>query len=156
MYGGISSIVIYDSRIFAPGDHVDRWAGSVERGFVARAKEQAPMRSGELVGGIHGESFRAGTKHWEVHIHSEAPHTMYVIRGTYGPIRSTRASYKDSKGRTIMPKMELRDGVGEFFEPPFYRLTVAGQRSNNFLARAAEATARRHSSLRGFYPDYGF
>lgn len=156
MYGGFSSVVIYDSRIFEPGSHVSRWANAVERGFVRHARNEAPSRSGELIAGIHGESFRSGVKHWEVHIHSEAEHTMYVLRGTYGPIMSSRPPYVDSKGRLVQPKMELRDGAGEFFDPPFYRRKVDGQRANDFMGRAADATARTHSSLRGFYPDYGF
>jgi hypothetical protein len=154
MYGGFSSIVIYDSRIFEPGSHVSRWANSVERGFVRHARQEAPVDTGELAAGIHGESFRSGPKHWEVHIHSEAEHTMYVLRGTYGPIRSNRAPYYNSKLKAwINPRMGLRHGSdGPVFK---WAEEVRGQRANDFMGRAAERTAVTHSSLRGFHPDYG-
>lgn len=155
MYGGISSVVIYDSRLFEPGSHVSRWANSVERGFVLHAQEEAPTNTGELVAGIHGESFRVGPKHWEVHIHSEAEHSMYVLRGTTGPITSTRAPYYNTKMKAwINPRMGLRDGS---YGPVFmWAESVRGQRANDFMGRAAVRTANTHSSLRGFYPDYGF
>lgn len=155
MYGGFSSVVIYDSRIFEPGSHVSRWGNAVERGFVRHAQTEAPMNTGELVAGIYGESFRVGPKHWEVHIHSDAPHTMYVLRGTYGPITSNRMPYYNEKMKAwITPRMGLRDGAdGPVFS---WRESVDGQRSNDFMGRAAVRTSITHSSLRGFHPDYGF
>jgi len=174
----LTSLVIYDSVLFEVGHHVSRWANSVERGFVMHAVNEAPMRSGELRSGIHGESFRSGVKHWEVHIHSDAEHSLYVLRGTTGPIMSNRMwNFRERfpyvpgglprvgrvpiirNGATVGFKPDLkalhahgyalrvREGNG--FEERF-ALSVSGQMANDFMGRAAQATARRHSSLRGF------
>lgn len=181
MEAGFTSLVIYDSRLFNPGSLVSRWAGRVKRRFEEHAIQEAPMRSGELKAGIHGESFRAGTKHWEVHIHSDAPHTLYVLEGTTGPIMSNRLwAMRTTKphipfgiprgGRIMRPDgtmrgvdmrwlhshgyaMRLRPGGGF---PGGFALTVSGQDANNFMARAAARTAVTNRSLRGFTPGYGF
>lgn len=177
------SLVVYDSRVFDPGSHVQRWANRVERNFVRHAMEEAPKRSGELAAGIHGESFRAGPKHWEIHIHSDAPHTMYVLRGTTGPIMSNRmwgfrtnsrtanapgglprgGRYWDRRQHQWMPRMDwlhshgyalrLRAGYGW---PEKFALSVSGQDSNNFMGRAADRTAITNSSLRGFHPSANY
>lgn len=175
----LSGLVIYDSVLFQVGHHVSRWANSVERGFVMNAREAAPMRSGELRAGIHGESFRSGPKHWEVHIHSDAEHTMYVLRGTTGPIMSTRMWGFRTRTGLMFPRggsvgrgsernmglpnipflkergylLNVRAGNGF---PQRYMVKVRGQRPNNFFAPAADATARRHPSLRGFNPGFEF
>lgn len=153
MYGDLTSLVIYDSRIFEPGSHVPRWANSVERGFVMNAKKYAPYRSGTLERGIEGESFRTGGKHWEVHIHSNADHSLYVLRGTYGPITSNRGWIVNKKGKVQRAMLKLSP-YGPY--PKLYRVSVSGQQAQNFFDDAAEATARTHSSLRGFHPGYGF
>lgn len=170
----VSGLVIYDSRLFQIGSHVSRWANSVERGFVMHAMNEAPVRSGELVAGIHGESFRSGVKHWEVHIHSDAEHTMYVLQGTTGPIMSNRmwnfrlkfphvpgglprVGRIDLGGGRFKPNLQalhahgyaLRVRAGNGFAER-YAIKVRGQQANDFMGRAAQATARRHSSLRGF------
>lgn len=153
----LTSLVIYDSRIFAVGGHVNRWANSVERRFVMNAKQEAPSRSGELRAGISGESFKVGPKHWEIHIHSDAEHTMYVLRGTQGPIMSDAAwaagGVMPDRGQREGHFLNLRPGNGYGY---LIRHKVRGQRANNFFGRAADATARRHSSLRGFDPGFNY
>lgn len=175
----LTSLVIYDSRIFAIGGHVNRWANSVERRFVMNAKQEAPRRSGELRAGISGESFKSGPKHWQVHIHSDAPHSLYVLQGTTGPIMSNRlwgfrqkvphlrgprrGMLNPSKPYSTRFDMDwmhshgyaLRVRAGNGF-PERFALTVRGQSANNFFGRAATATARRHSSLRGFNPGFNY
>jgi hypothetical protein len=153
MYGDLTSLVIYDSVIFQPGSHVSRWAYSVERGFVRNAKRYAPERTGELMAGIEGEAFKSGPKHWEVHIHSFAEHTLYVLGGTRTPITSSRGMIRYKNGKMGPAMMRLKP-YGPY--PRIYRAKVRGQEANNFMEEAAEATARTHSSLRGFHPDYGF
>lgn len=176
----LTALVVYDSRIFYHGSHVSRWANAVERRFVTNARQAAPVRSGELAANIHGESFRSGVRHWDVHIHSDAEHTMYVLRGTTGPIMSnrmwafrSRTGLRFPRGGRIppsaatrwneLPRMDflrqnyylLRVRAGKGF-PETFRISVEGQEANNFFADAADATARRHPSLRGFSPGYGF
>ena len=171
-------IVIYDSVLFYPGHHVSRWANDTQRGFTMAAKAAAPVRSGELVAGIHGESHKAGPKQYEAHIFSEAPHTMYVVKGTHGPIMSNRMwgfrsnpRYASAPGglprvgRTTLPSgaivpdmralhangYALRVRPGNGF-PGHFAISVSGQEANNFFDTAATVTARSHSSLRGWHP----
>jgi len=172
------ALVLYDSVLFNRTGHVGRWAESTNRGFTENAQRAAPVRSGELREGIHGEAYRTGTKHWEVVIHSDAPHSLYVLKGTTGPIMSNRmwgfrnnpatasAPYglprggRDLDGRPNMRwlhangyALKLRPGNGF---PTMYKLKVRGQEANNFFAVAADKTAIRHPSLRGFNPGFGY
>lgn len=176
------SLVLYDSVLFQYGGKVHRWANSLERGYVANATRYAPKRSGELAAGIRGETVQYGPKHWQVHIHSEAQHTMYVLRGTTGPIMSrrmwgfrnrtglryprgamedpsmpytTRIKFDWLKGQGYMLKVRPGNGYGLR-----YSVSVKGQKPNNFFADAHDATARRHRSLRpggmDMDPHWGF
>lgn len=168
--------------MFQYGGDVHRWANSLERGYVANAKRYAPRRSGELAGKIHGETFKYGSRHWQVHVHSDAPHTMYVLRGTTGPIMSrrmwgfrNRTGLNYPRGAMVNPKMpyttrikfdwlksqgymlKVREGNGYAQR---YSVKVRGQAPNNFFADAHDATARRHRSLRpggmDIEPSWGF
>jgi len=173
-----SNIVIYSSVLFEVGHNIRRWADSVERGFVLNAKQAAPARTGELRAGIWGEVHKVGTKNLETVIHSDAPHTMYVLRGTTGPIMSNRmwrfhnnpayanvpggiprGGRRTHNGLMVGVDMDwmhkhgyaLRLRPGNGF-PELFKLSVHGQEANDFMAAAMEATARRHSSLRDFTP----
>ena len=129
-----------------------RWANSIERNFVMWAQAEivssGAVRSGELLLGIHGSVVRTGPRKLEVYIESQAEHSMWVIQGTTGPIMTTERWM----GVSNKP-MALRPGNGW---PAMRRAEVAGQRPNNFMGRAADRVARRHSSLRGFSPGVTF
>jgi len=174
---GFTGVVIYDSRLFNRTGAVGLWARRVERGFTMRAKEEAPVRSGELMRGISGETTRVGVRHYTMSVSSAAPHTMYVLRGTTGPIMARRWwGFTQRYPHLIGPRgtwsmtprgpvmnlralyergyaMRLRPGGGF---PQMYRLEVRGQSANNFMRRAAVRTARRHPSLRGTDPIFGY
>lgn len=145
----ITGLVIYDSRLFNRNDHVGRWAHSVSRSFTLNAVARAPVNKrpnkshwdaayppGSLKASIDGAAERIGPKHWQITLDVGVPYAGYVISGTHGPIVAENANY-----------MTLPRNPG--FPRGRRRYTVSGQRPNNFLADAAEATARRHPSLRG-------
>lgn len=151
------ALVLYDSVLFnrggAPGE-ITAWAMRLESRFTRYAKQEAPARSGELKAGIHGHVARVGSHQLLTTIRSEAPHSLYVLRGTNGPIMSNKGWFYYNTGiepGKDEPKgmMRLRPGNGY---GQLYRREVSGQTANPFFARAAERTARRHTSLRGFYP----
>ncbi len=171
------ALVMYDERMYQgrstrPGV-VYAWAKRVERAFVRFAKEEAPVRTGELRNSIEGETHRTGLRSLDVVISVDAPHTMYVLGGTQGPIMSNRLwafrtrtgldlprGGRDALGRPRLPflidngyVLRLRPGNG-FGQR--YRLQVRGQEANEFMARAAGKVARRHSTLRGFTPTVAF
>lgn len=145
----LEAVVIYDSILYGRGHMIRRWAESVQRNFVTNAKASAPKRSGELAGGIHGWVDRVGPRHLQTTIFSEAPHSLYVLGGTTGPIFPDPAY--DSEGEARYLRLSPGNGYGAL-----YRHSVSGQSPNDFFATAAELTARTHSSLRGFSPTYGY
>lgn len=131
----ITSLVLFDEKLYRPGGMVHRWMSGMVAHFVAHAIAAAPMRSGALKAGIEGEGFPIGAKRMEGRISSHAEHTMWVLEGTYGPIRS-------NKGR--------RMAVGRNPWPPVTpRWSVDGQRPNNFMFVAWRRTAWNHRSIRG-------
>jgi hypothetical protein len=146
----LEAVVIYDSVLFNRTGQVRRWADSLERNFTNAARAAAPARSGELVAGIHGYVERIGPRHLQTIVMSEAPHSLYVLAGTTGPITSTRLTNAKGTGPAML---RLKPGGGY---PALFREAVAGQEANNFFAVAARATARRHPSLAGWDPDFGY
>lgn len=144
----ITGLVIYDSRLFQRNSHVGRWATSVSRNFTINAVARAPVNRrqrksnwypnypvGSLKAGISGDADRIGPKHWQIVVNVDVPYAGYVLGGT-GPITPTSQPYMT---------IPLNPGFGRRRR----HNVVRGQRKNNFLAGAARATARRHSSLRG-------
>jgi hypothetical protein len=140
--------VVYDSKLFERGHMIRRWIDGVERSFTLYAIEEAPINKrpnkgwgappvGTLKAGIWGETQKIGPKHLQAIIHSDAPYSRYVIEGTRGPITPHGPWLK-------LPSNPAFGGR----RTRFY--SVSGQSANNFLARAAERTAVRHPSLRGF------
>lgn len=155
----VDALVIYDSRLYGRTGQVRRWAERVERRFTFNAIQAAPERSGDLRAGIFGNVDRIGPNRLETTIASTADHTMYVLKGTTGPIMSDELWAQGGidgaiaalpEGEPIRGWMRLRPGNGFGV---MFRLEVSGQRPQNFFAEAAAATARRHSSLRGFSPE---
>lgn len=141
-------VVIYDSILFERGRDVRRWAEAVERRFTNNARMKAPSRSGGLRAGIHGRVDREGPKYLTATITSEAEHTMYVLRGTTGPIMSDGAWNGEVNEKGKPPPMRFSNPN----PPRSFQVVVSGQEAQNFFDDAAKATARRHSSLRGFSP----
>jgi len=155
----VEALVIYDSVLYGRTGQIRRWAERIERRFTLNAIQAAPMRSGELRAGIYGYVNRVGVRRLETIIASTAEHTMYVLKGTTGPIMSDELWAQGGiegaiaalpEGESIRGWMRLRPGAGYGV---LYRLEVSGQSPQNFFAEAARATARRHSSLRGFSPE---
>lgn len=146
----ITSMVVYDSKLFERGHMIRRWAEGVERSFTRFAIEEAPINKrankgpgalpvGSLKAGIHGGVERIGPAFLQTIISSSAPYSLYVLRGTKGPITS-----RGAPGFLRLPRNPAFGGR----RTRFY--AVSGQSANDFLGRAAVRTAARHPSLRGF------
>lgn len=168
-------VVMYSSVLYRRTGLVGRWAYSVARHFTLNAKIAAPKRSGELAAGIVSEVELSAAMHTaEMAISSTAPHTMYVLKGTTGPIMSKRlwgfwsrgggqnygrwprgmnnAGRPDLiTGNRMGYVMRLRPGKGH---GALLKATVSGQEANNFFGTAADMTAMQHTSLRGFSPGF--
>lgn len=143
----IESLVVYDSVLFERGHMIRRWAEGVERAFTMHAIAEAPVNKraqksrkspypvGALKASIHGDVDKVGPKILQTTISADVPYASYVVNGTEDGIRPK------SKPYMTLPKNGFRRQRHK---------VVSGQAPNNFLMRAASATARTHPSLRGF------
>lgn len=161
---GFTKVVIFDQHLYRPTGLVGKWMTLVTGHFVEHAKHYAPERTGELREGISGGTQQVGERQVEGHISSSAPHTMYVLKGTTGPIMSnTRwasggapATGVEWRGKGSARKQVRFRKKGFWLKLPedewgdggFYS-EVSGQEANNFLLKAWAATARNHRAIRG-------
>jgi len=179
--GVLTTVVVFDRDLYKPGHMVHRWMTLVTTHFVGHAIADAPVRSGELKAGISGDTNQVGDRQVEGTISSSAPHTLYVLRGTTGPIMSnrrwanpegaysklwgsinpktgkfTRRHIKGAERKQITVRNKgfwLRVRSGPEFDQHF-ALQVRGQEANNFLERAWRQTARNHRAIRGRAPSF--
>lgn len=143
------AVVVYDSRLYMRTGKIGRWSESLKRRFVGHAIREAPERGGALKRGIWGQMHpEPAQKRTEVTIHSDAKHTMYVLKGTTGPIVSDGYMAGDPGS-----KLKVR-AWGGYKQRAM--TSVSGQSANNFMARAAARTAVTNRSLRGFDADLRF
>lgn len=160
MSAELEAVVIFDENLYRPGHLVDRWMNLLVTHFEGHAQDLAPVRSGQLKAGITGSARRVGEKQMEGLIASNAPHTMYVLGGTTGPIYTDTAwamgaeianAYgENEEGRRVALKGHWLPVGNNPWPPIRYRHSVSGQAANNFLVKAWRRTARNHKSLRGF------
>jgi hypothetical protein len=179
--GVLVNTVVFDRDLYKPGHMVNKWVHLVTQRFTSHAKDIAPHRSGELRAGISGSARQVGSRQVEGIIASRANHTMFVLRGTTGPIRTTRAfanpegAYSELWG-SIDPKtgkftrrhikgaertrhkvrnkgywLRVRAGNGYGQHIAFQ---VNGQEANNFLLAAWRRTAINHKAIRGKTPTF--
>lgn len=182
MASSITRIVIFDQGLYHGNGDVIAWMRKITAKFAAEAILAAPVRSGELRAGIDGSVRFLGQRQLEGAIRSRARHTMYVLRGTTGPI-STNRYFANPSGATrlvwgytnIVTGKVTRKSPGpgarrkqhpvgvkgywmkipaEHGFPTFYATEVSGQAAQNFLLEAWIKTARNHKALRGPIPAF--
>ena len=135
MAGKSVSIVIYDSAITAmnmPGGMVNDYFKDKGGKAAAFAKEMAPVRSGELRRSIRRERVQWSRNRVHVRVSARAKHAIFVIEGT-GPIIDVDST---AEGFFWMPRRPHSPQRRRFY------YDIRGQKANNFLARAAEMSAR--------------
>lgn len=145
--------VTFTEKLYRGRGDVRVWLNRVTARFGREAKHYAPVRSGQLRAQISTTTRRSGRHSCEGTIASKAPYTMYVLRGTTGPIMS------DTAWGSALDLLRREDGSyppGTFMPIPAHgpyaartALVVSGQSPNNFLLRAWAATARDHRAIRG-------
>lgn len=180
--GYLVKTVVFDQALYSPRGDVNRWVRLVTTNFGIHTREEVSKitRSGALLAGIETASHQVGVRQVEGVIESRAPHTMYVLRGTTGPIM-TDAQWKNPTGAIRMVwgytdprtkkvtrkkpypgarRTQHPQGVkGHWIHlraddhgPSGFYTEVAGQAANNFLLKAWRATARNHKAIRGKEP----
>lgn len=170
----VTALVITDSVLFNRTGSVRRWTDRVETAFTAHAIAEAPRGSdtgrinksrqnaafpeGSLKNSIRGEVVQIGPKQLQTTVSVNVPYATYVLKGTRGAT-ATLARYPagtyDANLRPIGGRFApgLR-GMYLPANPGWGRSKIVqrtrGQRADNFLGRAYDATARSHSSLRAY------
>lgn len=161
----LGPVIVFDEKMYHGSGTVRRWADRLAGNFTKNAVIEAPEHTGQMKQQIEGTVTSAGPKQISMTIASNAPYSLYVLKGTTGPIMANRAwntmaatglsfgqisRKKKSKGESIGPprrgmflKFEGYDGL------PHFAASVSGQEANNFLGRAWVKTARTHPSIRG-------
>ena len=152
----LSNVVVNSGALFRGRGDVKVWTDRVTDRFGNEARKYAPSRTGELRSKITTSTKTVGPRQVEGLIASRAKHTMYVLRGTTGPIMSDVVW---AAGALDALRRDPNTGfypAGTFMPLPAHAgfaarlaLTVDGQKANNFLERAWRGTARDHRALRG-------
>jgi hypothetical protein len=93
-----SNVVIFDELLYRPTHLVHHWMTKVTMRFEAEAINAAPVDTGVLVAGISGSVKTLGPRLLQGTISSEAPYTMYVIRGTGFPVKGHEGRIYTTKG----------------------------------------------------------
>lgn len=159
--------VITDTKLFNRTGDVGRWAERVNTAYVSHAIRNAPVDKrhtksransqypvGALRASISGEVARVGPRHLQTLIYVDVPYALYVIKGTstifYKGARAPAGSPGGIGGQFVP-----LEGRGMYIPANFglkarYAQRVSGQHANPFLELAFAATARSHSSLRGY------
>jgi hypothetical protein len=173
--------VVFDRDLYKPGHMVHRWVTLVTERFTMHARTLAPKRTGELAAGIEGDTAQVGPRQVEGTIASHAPYTMYVLRGTTGPIMTKRAhANPDGAYSQLMGSIDPRTNKftrrhikgaerrlfsipnkgyflrlpGDEYGPHLITMSVNGQEANNFLLAAWRRTANNHKAIRGKMPAF--
>lgn len=127
-------VTVYDIRLSALFDamgEVGKPMTRLQREVFAEAIAQAPSRSGELKRGhVNRGSRKAGPYRIRGFIENRAAHARYVHEGTHGPIYPTDNDM-----------LLLRPSMGRGWAR---KRSVAGQRANPWMVRAARTVLSRH------------
>lgn len=165
--------VVFDQRLYVGSGSVNRWTRGVTESFRLKAIAKAPVstRPNTSHGGPPGTlkgSIRTSYSHptpriltGEVSVNTH--YAKYVLAGTAAQGRQYIYSNVGWANKAAVDKIarRVKRGGKVGVNPGFYMalprnpqgrypfiLRVHGQKANNFLAEAYNATARRHRALR--------
>jgi hypothetical protein len=155
----MTRVVIVDGALYRPRGLVWVWTRKVGTKFGNNTRAAVRSRTGQLRKGIRVTYRKPATKKIQATIGSTAPHTMYVLRGTHGPIMSNalwampghesnpEAWRMLSTGRMV-PRKGMTMAVGRNpFGPVTPMFRVSGQAANNFFYKGWVKTALAHPAI---------
>jgi hypothetical protein len=176
MTGTFTSIVITDEKLFVGNGDINKWAHRLEQRLYANMVAEAPAREGELRASIHAHVDHPTSHTIDIGVGTDAPHAMWVLRGTGFPGKGTAGWIYTTKGfvtqnsdDAFVPLWGRRNAQGRFTrlgrgqrqrmmvrKKGFWlglkpdgpiKFRVHGQRPNNFLYKAYQRTKRTHREL---------
>lgn len=146
-------IEIHDERLFVSGGMVRKWAQGIAIAQTRNTKKEAPLNKrtrkfpgnpprGTLKRLVSSNVKMQGPKVIGIETRSDAPYSLYVIKGT-----STQYS-RDVLGRFTTAERGFALPSNNYGR---YRKVqrVRGQKANNFMLRGLARTAVKHPSLGG-------
>jgi hypothetical protein len=163
----LGPVFIFDEKMYHGNGVVRRWADRLTAGFTKNAVVEAPEHTGAMKQQIEGNVTSAGPKQVSMTIASNAPYSLYVLKGTTGPIMANRAwnlmaakpnlsfdavfyqKRKKGEGPSRVPRRGMFLKFTGYDGKSHFAASVSGQEANNFLGRAWVKTARTHPSIRG-------
>ncbi len=120
------------NRLPLPGGMVFSWLQGVAAEVYAEAFVTAPRRTGELANSLRMGAGSFNQYGVSARIENTAPHALYVLRGTMGPIRPTSSEWLPvGKSQGLPESMWV------------YRRQVSGQAPNNFMRDALRSVMVR-------------
>lgn len=139
----IDRVVIFDEHLYRPTGMVGKWMTKITTRFTAEAVKAAPKDTGYLAAGISGDVNQIGPKLVQGLISSDAPYTMFVIRGTGFPVKGHEGRIYTTKGfrtRNIEDAYVQLWGVSNRATGKFSRKgrgdgTFAGRRKQHFVRK---------------------
>lgn len=154
-------VVVTDEGLYTGTGLVHRWLGGLTGALYRNIFIAAPVRTGELRGGLEFNLAREGLRVISGYVQSTAPHTGFVIHGTaqngVGWIYRSPAfipvidAYLDGLVPVAATKgmwMKLSDAA-DGIHP-----RVHGQAANNFMLEGYNRLARRSRALHPIFPGF--
>lgn len=161
----LGPVVVFDEKMYHGTGTVRRWADRLTANFTKNAVAEAPEHTGQMKQQIEGNVTSAGPKQISMTIASNAPYSLYVLKGTTGPIYANRAwnlmnarpnmdlqdvfFHRTKRGERPIPRRGMMLRFIGYDGKQHITTAVSGQEANNFLGRAWIRTARTHPSIRG-------
>lgn len=161
----LTKVVIIDDHLYTGTGMVHRWLGGITGSIFRNIFIEAPVRSGELRGGLHFDVNRVARRVVQGVVESTAPHTLFVIEGTAAAGEGYIYSSKSQDNPEIRARMLAGERVSEEENEgmwmaihdgrgPVFHLRVKGQKPNNFMLAGYNRAARSSRSLHPIFPGF--
>lgn len=153
----VTGKVVTDEVLFTPTGAFGRWARSIESSLYVHGVQEAPLNKrpnkswgslppGSLKASIRVELQQATLRRYNIELSANAPYAKYVHEGT----DDIYARGPGGRFGAAAPGTGMYLPANPGYGRSRWRQRVRGQRSNPFLRRAWNETARSHSSMGRF------
>lgn len=156
----IFTVHVNSDDLYKTGHMVNRWFRRLAGRLEDDVRAAAPMRSGDLKAGIRGRvDADPSQHHMTLNLEFNAPYSLYVLRGTTGPIftkKGWETGIGNGKSFILVPgkygfMQQNQPGYwmrfGGWGYPWVWKDAVAGQKQNNFLLTGWRKTASHHRAM---------
>ena len=158
-------VIVTDDGLYTGTGLVHRWLAGITGSLYRNIFISAPVRTGELRGGLEFNVQREARRVISGYVASTSEHTGYVIHGTGKPGKGRAGWIYRSSNAGDIAAVEARlagdrdvdtDGLWMRLsdERNGNHLRVHGQDPNNFMLAGYNRTARRSRALHPIFPGF--